>query len=540
MSSDAMQSQAMRTDSGIEIYDTTLRDGSQQEGISLTVDDKLKVARRLDTLGVHFIEGGWPGANPKDKAFFERARHELNLGTSQLVAFGSTRKAFSKASEDPNLQALIASGVSVVCIVAKTWDYHVVHALRTSLPEAVQMAYDSVAYLKDAGLAVFFDAEHFFDGYRNNPDFALEVLAAAERGGADRLVLCDTNGGMLPSQARDIVSEVKKHHTTPLGVHFHNDSGCAVANSIIAVEAGAIQVQGCINGYGERTGNANLVPVIANLSLKQGLTTIPDQNLELLTPIARHIAEITNQQLSPQSPYVGTSAFTHKAGLHVSAIARKRDAYEHVDPELVGNGSRFVVSEMAGRQTLYIKAQELGIELSDDAALSVLSQLKELENNGYHFEAADGSLELLMRRATGWEQPYFEIESYRVITDCYSGPALTTEATVKLKVGGERVIATDEGNGPVNALDEALRAALIATYPALKTVHLTDFKVRVLDSTQGTDAVVRVLIDFTDSESEWTTMGVSANVIEASFKALVEGVILALLREEKRKAELAG
>nr|WP_298334743.1 citramalate synthase [Ferrimicrobium sp.] len=498
--------------------------------MALTVEDKLRVARQLDILGVQFIEGGWPGANPKDAAFFARASDELNLHTAQLVAFGSTRRANGDVNSDPNLQALVDSGVTHVCIVAKAWDYHVVHALRTSLEEALAMVRDSVAFLTSHGCHVLLDAEHFFDGFKDNPTFALSVLTAAEEAGATTLVLCDTNGGTLPSEVPTIMSSVNERAGLPIGVHFHNDSGCAIANSLIAVDLGASQVQGCINGYGERTGNANLVPIIAALSLKQEIITIPPHNLELLTSTARHIAEITNLPLAPQSPYVGASAFTHKAGLHVSAIARRSDAYEHINPELVGNHSRFVVSEMAGRQTLLIKAGELGLELTDDATTSLLQRLKDLEHQGYHFEVADGSLELLMRHALGWTQPYFHVESYRVTTDGYHGPDLLTEATVKVQVHGQRIIATAEGNGPVHALDQALRQALQTTYPSLATMGLDDYKVRVLDTSSGTDAVVRVLIDFSDTETQWTTTGVSTNIIEASFSALTEGFVLALVK----------
>lgn len=392
------------------------------------------------------------------------------------------------------------------------------------------MVRDSVAFLVSHGCVVFLDAEHFFDGFKDNSGFAIAVLNAAAEGGASTLILCDTNGGTLPSEIPSIISKVKAEIGLPFGVHFHNDSGCAVANSIIAVDLGASQVQGCLNGYGERTGNANLVPIIAALSIKQEITTIPSQNLELLTTTARHIAEITNLPLSPQTPYVGSSAFTHKAGLHVSAIARRSDAYEHIQPALVGNHSRFVVSEMAGRQTLLIKASELGLELTDDATTSLLQRLKDLEHQGYHFEVADGSLELLMRHALGWRQPYFDVESYRVTTDGYRGPDLLTEATVKVKVNDKRIIATAEGNGPVHALDQALRQALQATYPSLTAMGLDDYKVRVLDTSSGTDAVVRVLIDFSDPESQWTTTGVSTNIIEASFSALTEGFVLALVR----------
>ncbi|MHB8190301.1 MAG: citramalate synthase [Ferrimicrobium sp.] len=516
----------------VEIYDTTLRDGSQQEGISLTVDDKLRIARQLDTLGVAYIEGGWPGANPKDSTFFARARSELVLHSAELVAFGSTRRAAAIASEDANLKALLDSGVSTVCLVAKAWDIHVLHALQTSLGEGRAMVRDSVAYLHDQGLRVFLDAEHFFDGFRHNPSFAIAVLEEAASAGADRLILCDTNGGTLPDEVAAIVSAAHNAVDTPLGVHFHNDSGCAVANSLLAVTEGVIQVQGCINGYGERTGNANLIAVIAGLTLKRGIRTIPPENLEILTPTARHIAELTNLPLAGQSPYVGASAFTHKAGLHVSAIARRRDAYEHIDPEAVGNRTRFVVSEMAGRQTLLIKADELGITLTTESTGRLLERLKELEHLGYHFEAADGSLELLMRAASGWEQTFFSIESYRVSSDSYQGPETVTEATVKVRIGGNRTIATAEGNGPVNALAEALRSALVPTFPRIDAVRLTDFRVRVLDSSQGTDAIVRVLIDFADKEREWTTTGVSANVIEASFTALVEGLVLCLIHPD--------
>ncbi|MCI2974744.1 MAG: citramalate synthase [Ferrimicrobium sp.] len=514
----------------VDIYDTTLRDGSQQEGISLTVDDKLRVARQLDSLGVHYIEGGWPGANPKDAAFFARAATELNLHTARLVAFGSTRRANADVGGDPNLQALIESGVNDVCIVAKAWDYHVVHALRTSLEEALAMVRESVGFLVQHERRVLLDAEHFFDGFKDNPAFALAVLEAGATSGATTVVLCDTNGGTLPTELGAILTKVRDQVDIELGVHFHNDSGCAVANSLIAVDHGVSQIQGCLNGYGERTGNANLVPIIAALSLKQGITTIPSENLELLTSTARHIAEITNLPVPPQTPYVGASAFTHKAGLHVSAIARRSDAYEHVNPSLVGNHTRFVVSEMAGRQTLIIKAAELGLELTDDATTSLLQRLKDLEHEGYHFEVADGSLELLMRQALGWQQSFFAVESYRVATDDYRGAEILTEATVKIQIANERVIATAEGNGPVHALDQALRQALQSTYPQLTSMGLDDYKVRVLDTSRGTDAVVRVLIDFSDPEAQWTTTGVSTNIIEASFSALTEGFVLALLK----------
>ncbi len=514
----------------VEIYDTTLRDGSQREGLSLTVEDKLRVAEQLDTLGVHFIEGGWPGANPKDTEFFERAHKELDLSTSVLVAFGSTRRAGVKAEDDAVLQAMLSANVSAVCLVAKFWDYHVTEALRTTLDEAVAMAADSVEYLTKNGLRVLIDAEHFFDGYKNNPEFAMRVAKASVDAGAETLVLCDTNGGTLPHDAERIVGEVVAAlPNAKIGVHFHDDGGCAVANALAAVRAGAKHVQGCMNGYGERTGNANLVTIIPNLSLKMGVQTIPAQNLERLTPVAHYVAELVNITMNPQQPYVGTSAFAHKAGLHTSAIARRPDAYEHVDPASVGNATRFVVSELAGKSTVQLKAKEIGLDLDDNALTSVLNDLKRLENEGYHFEVADGSLELLMRRAGGWKPEFFELESYRVITEDHSNTSISTEATIKVRVKGERMIATGEGNGPVNALDVALRQAIESYYPVLQRVHLTDYKVRVLDTTKATGAVTRVLIDSTDGNRSWTTIGVSENIIEASWQALDDSINYALL-----------
>ncbi|MGO9198165.1 MAG: citramalate synthase [Acidimicrobiales bacterium] len=538
--------------SAIAVYDTTLRDGSQQEGISLTVDDKLRVAEQLDHLGVAYIEGGWPGANPKDEAFFRRAASELHLQTATLVAFGSTRRPGSKADEDEVLAHLVGAGTEAVCIVAKASALHVTDTLRTSLDEAVAMASDSVAFLRSHGLRVFFDAEHFFDGFRLDRDFTLRVIGAAEEAGAETLVLCDTNGGMLPDEVEEIVADVRRRSSAELGAHFHNDSGCAVANTLAAVRQGATQVQGCVNGYGERAGNADLAATIANLSLKMGVETIPAGRLERLTPVAHHIAEIVNITLDPQRPYIGAAAFTHKAGLHTSALARRADAYEHVPPDAVGNGTRVVVSELAGRSTLLMKAAELGLDLDSPALTRVLDTLKHHENAGYHFEVADGSLELMMRAAAGAPLTglgdLFEIESYRVITDWrarqtageeetaslvhpWSSPGeLTTEATVKVHVGGDRVVATAEGNGPVNALDAALRLAIEPAFEALSNVHLTDYRVRVLDSEHATGAVTRVLLDTSDAEGTWSTIGVSENIIEASWQALVDSVVLGLIR----------
>jgi len=521
----------------VDIFDTILRGGSQQEGLSLTVDDKLRVAEQLDHLGVTFIEGGWPGANPKDVEFFARAAKELTLHTATLVAFGSTRRAGVKPEDDEVLANLIAAGAPVACIVAKTWDRHVAEALRTSLDEAVAMVRDSVTYLRAHDLRVFLDAEHFFDGYRRNPDFALSVLAAAEEAGADALVLCDTNGGTLPDDVGQAVADVRTRTNAQLGIHCHNDTGCAVANSLVAVQAGVTQVQGCINGYGERSGNTDLAAAIPTLSLKLNIRTLPADRLERLTPVAHHIAELVNISPNPQQPYVGNSVFAHKGGLHASAVARSADLYEHVEPNAVGNGTRVVVSEMAGRSTLAMKAAELGLELDGEVLGRVLDELKRLEHEGYHFEVADGSLELLLRRATGWVADYFTVESFRVITD--HGPrsagvtneltGVTTEATVKIHIGEERIVATAEGNGPVNALDGALRGAIGRKFPALDDIHLTDYRVRVLDTGKGTGAVTRVLVDSTDGLSTWTTIGVSENIIEASWQALYDSVVYGLL-----------
>ena len=515
----------------VEVFDTTLRDGLQVEGVSATVDDKLRIAEQLDTLGVHFIEGGWPGANPKDIEFFARAATELRLDASTLVAFGSTRRPKGKVDDDVTLRNLLDANTSAVCIVAKSWDYHVLEALQTTLDEGEAMIADSVRFLAGAGRRVMVDMEHFFDGYKRNPEFSLRALEAAVVSGATHVVLCDTNGGSLPHEVEDIVGDVVQHvgRDATIGIHCHDDTGCAVANSIAAVRAGARHVQGTLNGLGERTGNCNLTTVIPNLQLKMGLRCLPAGRLERLTVVSNHVAEVLNRPLNPQAPYVGASAFAHKAGLHVSAIARAKDAYEHVDPALVGNGTRFVVSEMAGRATIQMKADELGLAMDGPAVNQVIDDLKRLEHEGFHFEAADASLELLMRRASGWEQSFFRVESMRVITDELPSGQFTTEATVKVWVNDQRHVHTAEGNGPVNAIDTALRAALGNAFPALSRVHLVDYKVRILDGATATGAVTRVLIDFTNGERSWTTIGVSANIIEASWRALEEGMVYGLL-----------
>ena len=518
----------------VEIYDTTLRDGAQLEGISLTVDDKLRIADALDELGVQFIEGGWPGANPKDVEYFDRAGRELRFERSTLVAFGSTRRPRGKVDDDPTLRNLLDAGTSAVCIVGKSSAMHVTDTLRTTLEEGEAMVADSVDFLAANGVRVLFDAEHFFDGWKHNPEYSLRLLEAAAEHGAETLVLCDTNGGSLPHEVEAIVREITGHFRddVKVGVHLHDDTGCGVANALAGVRGGATQVQGTINGYGERTGNCNLTTIIPNLTLKMGVNTLPEGRLSRLTVVSNRIAEIVNIAPDPQAPYVGSSAFAHKAGLHVSAIARRKDAYEHIDPVSVGNDTHFVVSEMAGKATLDLKAQELGIQLDGPGLTTVMDELKRLEHEGYHFEAADGSLELLMRRATGWTQPFFSLESFRVIVSEADELRHDTEAIVKLVVGGERVMRIGEGNGPVNALDSAIRSAIGSRFPQLAKVHLTDFKVRVLDTAKGTGAVTRVLIDSTDGRHSWSTIGVNENVILAAWQALEDSLVYGLLHAE--------
>lgn len=528
-----------RLPAAVEIFDTTLRDGAQFEGISLTVEDKLRVAEQLDWLGVRWIEGGYPQANPKDAEFFERAPRELSFSTADLVAFGSTRRPAGKVDVDPTLSAIVAAGTSTVCIVGKSWDFHVTEALRTTLDEGVAMVAESVDFLKRQGLRVFFDAEHFFDGYRANPEFALRVLEAAMVNGADAVVLCDTNGGSLPHDVQRVTGEVVDFvgGATSVGIHTQNDSGCAVANSIAAVLGGATQVQGTVNGYGERTGNANLMTVIPDLTLKLGVATLPEGRMDRLTVVSHRVAELVNLPPQPADPFVGASAFAHKGGLHTSALGRAGSAtYEHIDPSVVGNHTRVLVSDLGGRAGMAMKAEEFGVEIDDRAAAALSEELKELEAAGWHFESADASLELRMRRAAGWQQSWFDVEAYRVSSYHREGAAtrdgaleVTTEATVKLWIDGERVASVGEGNGPVNALDAAVRNALDHRFPALDRIHLTDFKVRVVDGGAATGAMVRVLMDATDGDRVWTTVGVDSNVIEASWLALVDSLEFGLL-----------
>jgi 2-isopropylmalate synthase len=528
----------------IDVFDTTLRDGAQFEGISLTVDDKLRVAEQLDWLGVRWIEGGYPQANPKDAEFFQRAPAELQLETATLVAFGSTRRPAGKVDDDPTLRALVEAGTPVACIVGKSWDYHVVAALGTSLDEGVAMVGESVRFLRREGLRVFFDAEHFFDGYKHNAEYALRVLEAAATEGAEVLVLCDTNGGALPHEVQQITGDVVRYFGADqqVGIHTQNDSGCAVANSVAAVLGGATQLQGTVNGYGERTGNANLMTCIPNLELKLAVRCLPEGRLARLTTVSRHVAELVNLPPHPADPYVGTSAFAHKGGLHTSALGKAGGAtYEHIDPGSVGNHTRVLVSDLGGRAGMAMKAKELGVDLDGQAAGTLTEDLKRLESEGYVFEAADASLELLMRQAGGWRQPFFRVEGYRVTTyhrtggqpadaDAADGvPAIDTEATVKVWVGDRRLIAVGEGNGPVNALDAALRSILRAEFPVLRDIHLIDYRVRILEGVADTGAVVRVLIDSTDGDRVWTTIGVSPNIIEASWQALTDSLVWGLL-----------
>ena len=519
------------------VYDTTLRDGAQQEGLNLSVADKLTIARQLDGLGVGYIEGGWPGANPKDTEFFRRAAVELDLEHARLAAFGSTRRAGVRAADDPLVAALRESGASVVTLVAKSHDRHVELALRTTLEENLAMIRDTVSHLRAEGQTVFLDAEHFFDGYRANRDYALEVLRTAYDAGAEVIALCDTNGGMLPTWVSDVVHDVRESAQVRVGIHCHNDTGCAVANTLAAVDAGATHVQGTINGYGERTGNADLVSVVANLQLKLDRQVLPQGLLPEATRIAHAVAEVTNFPPASRQPYVGSSAFTHKAGLHASAIKVDPDLYQHMDPAGVGNDMRLLVSDMAGRASIELKGRELGFDLSGDRDLvtRITDRVKVLESRGHTFEAADASFELLLlEEVEGMRPSYFEVESWRVITETLNrrsvGEEAVSEATVKLVAAGERHVVTGEGNGPVNALDHALRLAIERAYPEVAKFQLIDYKVRILDQGHGTDAITRVLIETSDGESSWVTVGVGANVIEASWGALVDGMTFVLRR----------
>src|SRR5918993_3146584 len=524
----------------LHVYDTTLRDGAQQEGLNLTVADKLAIASHLDELGVGFIEGGWPGANPKDTEFFARAAEQLALRNATLAAFGATRRAGGTAESDPQVRALLDSRAQVVTLVAKSHAGHVERALRTTLEENLEMIRNTVTFLRSEGRRVFLDAEHFFDGYAVNRDYALEAVRVAAESGAEVIALCDTNGGMLPSTVAEVVHEVVTTTGARIGIHCHNDTGCAVANSMAAVDAGATHVQGTVNGYGERTGNADLLAVVANLEVKLGRQVLPTGRLGDATRIAHAVAEVTNVPPASRQPYVGTSAFAHKAGLHASAIKVDPDLYQHMDPAGVGNDMRLLVSDMAGRASIELKGRELGYELSGERELitRVTGRVKEMEARGFTFEAADASFELLLaEEVEGGRPSYFDVESWRVITETLSnrraGDEAVSEATVKLRAEGVRYVVTGEGNGPVNALDSALREAIGQAFPEVAKFELIDYKVRILDQGHGTDAITRVLIETTDGESSWVTVGVGANVIEASWGALVDGLTFGLRKHHR-------
>jgi 2-isopropylmalate synthase len=514
----------------VKIFDTTLRDGTQGEGISLSVEDKLKIAQRLDMLGIHYIEGGWPGSNSKDIEFFHRIK-DIPLKNAKVTAFGSTRRKGIRPENDANLLQILASGVPVATIFGKSWDFHVHKAIQTTLEENLAMIFDSVQFLKSKGLEVIYDAEHFFDGYKNNREYALATIKQAQDAGADWIVLCDTNGGTLPSEVTDIVKDVMQHVSTPIGIHAHNDCELAVANSLAAVAAGARQVQGTFNGLGERCGNANLCSVIPNLQLKMNYRAIADEQLQTLTNVARYISEIANVHLPVNQPYVGAAAFAHKGGIHVSAILKHAKTYEHITPELVGNKQRVLVSELAGQSNVLFKAQELGLDISKETQKTkeVIDKIKNLEHQGYQFEGADASLELLLREAYGSVQEIFTLESFKMLVEKSANRPVVSEAIVKMRVHGEVVYTAAEGNGPVNALDNALRKALIQFYPDIKDIHLSDYKVRVIDEKDATAAKVRVLIESSDAENTWSTVGVSENIIEASWEALVDSIRYALL-----------
>jgi 2-isopropylmalate synthase len=522
----------------VQLYDTTLRDGAQQERISFSVQDKLKIAQKLDELGIDFIEGGWPGSNPKDTEFFAKAQN-LSLNHATLVAFGSTRRADAKVQEDTNLQALLEAKTKVVTIVGKAWDKQVTQVLETALEDNLSMITDSISYLRSNGLRVFFDAEHFFDGYKGNSKYALEVVTSAAKAGAECIVLCDTNGGTLPRQIAKAIKAVQKATPVALGIHAHDDAGLAVANSLAAVDAGVVQVHGTINGYGERCGNANLCSVIPTLKLKMGIDCVTQEQLSRLSDISHYVSELANLPQHERLPYVGANAFTHKGGTHVSGLAKWRDSYQHINPDLVGNRSRVVVSELAGKRSIIYKAQEREVPVPGDKEITaVLKQIKSLENQGFQYDTAEASFDLLLRRAQSGYQPPFELVDFMVVVERRRRPPsrgsqeeLLAEATIKVKVDDRIVHTAAEGDGPVNALDQALRKALIQFYPNLAAVMLTDYKVRILEETAGTASQVRVLIESSDGTEHWRTVGSSTNIIEASWLALADSIEYWLIKQ---------
>jgi 2-isopropylmalate synthase len=526
----------MTIDDSFHIYDTTLRDGAQQEGLNLSVHDKLTIARHLDDLGVGFIEGGWPGANPKDTEFFALAKKELKLKNATFVAFGATRRPNVKAADDALFGALRDSGAPAVTLVAKAFDRHVDLALKTSLDENLEMIRDSITHLRQEGQRVFLDAEHFFDGYRNNRTYALEVVRVAAESGADVIALCDTNGGMLPDELSQVVHDVLQASSARLGIHCHNDTGCAIANSMAAIEAGVTHVQGTLNGYGERTGNADLVSIIANLELKKDKQVLPVNALREAFRISHAVAEVTNVSPSARQPYVGVSAFAHKAGLHASAIKVDPNLYQHEDPASVGNDMRMLVSEMAGRASIELKSQELGVDLGGDRDLigRVVERVKEMESRGFTFEAADASFELLLLEELSGKRPtFFTIDHWLTTTERSEG-SIVTKAEVTVTAQGKEITCSGSGNGPVNAFDRALRDGLNALYPELAVLELTDYKVRILEGRLGTGAITRVLVETSDGKGEWSTVGVHENVIAASAMALEDALTFGLLRQGRK------
>ena len=526
----------MAMDDAFHIYDTTLRDGAQQEGLNLSVHDKLTIARHLDDLGVGFIEGGWPGANPKDTEFFALAKKELKLKNATFVAFGATRRPNVKAADDALLGALRDSGAPAVTLVAKAFDRHVDLALKTSLDENLEMIRDSITHLRQEGQRVFLDAEHFFDGYRNNRAYALEVVRVAAESGADVIALCDTNGGMLPDELSQVVHDVLQASSARLGIHCHNDTGCAIANSMAAIAAGVTHVQGTLNGYGERTGNADLVAIIANLELKKDKPVLPENALREAFRISHAVAEVTNVSPSARQPYVGVSAFAHKAGLHASAIKIDSNLYQHEDPASVGNDMRMLVSEMAGRASIELKSQELGVDLGGDRDLigRVVERVKEMESRGFTFEAADASFELLLHEELAGKRPtFFTIDHWLTTTERSEG-SIVTKAEVTVTAQGKEITCSGSGNGPVNAFDRALRDGLNSLYPELAVLELTDYKVRILEGRLGTGAITRVLVETSDGKGEWSTVGVHENVIAASAMALEDALTFGLLRQGRK------
>jgi 2-isopropylmalate synthase len=515
------------------LYDTTLRDGAQGEGISYSVMDKIRIAQELDRLGIHYIEGGWPGSNPKDMEFYLKMAR-LHLKNAQLVAFGSTRRPNTRAGEDNNLKALIKSEANIVAIFGKTWELHITDVLKTTLDENLNMIKDTVAFLVSRGFIVFYDAEHFFDAYNANEDYSLKCLLTAYKAGAKAVVLCDTNGGTITSRISEVIKEIRPKIKIWLGIHCHNDCDLAVANSLAAVEAGVDMVQGTINGYGERCGNADLIPIIANLKLKLRINCIGDNKLKELTKVSHFVSEISNMKQRNDQPYTGSSSFAHKGGVHINAVMKNPKTYEHIDPLLVGNRRRILVSELAGKTGVLIRAKELELDLTkeDPQTKKILKLIQKLEHQGYHFEAAEASFELLMKKALKKYSKFFELEGFRVVVEKQSDKKITSEAIIKVKVKGTREHTAADGDGPVNALDNALRKALRDFYPTLSKMHLSDFKVRVLDEKAGTAARVRVLIQSQDEKDTWSTIGVSENIIEASWQALVDSVEYKLLKDK--------